>query len=94
MSASPDPSTSLPRSTRTRVKSQRAIESEFADRLFSRSKDKPIDPEREASQARPRAKGKSKAPRKRGKKEELYCLCRTDGKDGRPMIECGECSDW
>jgi len=99
MSASSEPSTSHPRSSRARVKSQRALDSEFTDRLFTRAKDKPVN-EAETSQVakgNTKTKTKGKAPKKRGgkgKKQEVYCVCRSDGTDGRPMIECGECTDW
>ncbi len=101
MSASPSSSIApVPiRSSRTRIKSQRALESEFTDRLFSKGKDKAVEadpPPNANTNNATKMKAKGKAPRKRGgkgKKEE-YCICRSDGTDGRAMIECGVCSDW
>lgn len=96
MSASPDPLVLAVRSTRTRIKSQRALDSEFADRLFSKTKDKPVEKVEPVLMTATK-KGKTKVPSKRrGKvsKEELFCICRSDGSDARAMIECGDCGDW
>jgi hypothetical protein len=75
---------SIGRVSRTRVKSQRALESEQTNRLIARAKQE-------------EQKGAVVIPKKRVKKEkkvEIYCICKTPGDDGRPMIECGTCSDW
>ena len=102
MFASPGPSDPPVRSSRARIKSQRALESEQTDRLFSRAK--AIERERSAAssgvelaaKAPPvKRKNGSKATKKgKGGKVEVYCICKTDGMDERPMIECGECNDW
>lgn len=75
------------RATRTRVKSQRALESEHTNRLLARAKQE----EQNGASA-------SALPKKRRAKQtkevEVYCVCKSIGEDGRPMIECGTCNDW
>ena len=95
MSVMSRPSALPPRSTRTRIKSQRAIDSEFTDRLFSKPKDKLVAIVPAVDEVKGKTKGKRAGPgKKKGKKEDVYCLCRSNGSDERPMIECGACSDW
>ena len=95
MSVASGPSALPPRSTRTRIKSQRAIDSEFTDRLFAKPKDKPVASVPAVVEVKGKTKGKRAGPgKKKGKKDEVYCVCRSDGADGRPMIECGVCTDW
>jgi hypothetical protein len=106
----PASSSSSRLSSRPRVKSQRAIESEHVDRLLARAKhnarQQELQAQREGSastatsdQLKKTSKGDGvgKAPKRKGKRvkvDEVYCICKGDGEDGRPMIECGQCDDW
>lgn len=90
------------RSKRARVKSQRALESEQTDRILARARaqqraaDGPVasgSGSPSSSIAPPPIK-KSRAKTKKKDEPVLYCICKTDGEDGRPMIECGICQDW
>ncbi|ORX38275.1 hypothetical protein BD324DRAFT_346512 [Kockovaella imperatae] len=110
------PSTTPARTSgRTRVKSQRALESEHVERLFTLAKNREANPSpaRNASagqdddssqiiMASSSKKVKSKPPKSKSKKRtkkqskdsDTYCICQSDGEDGRPMIECGTCDNW
>lgn len=98
----------MSRSTRTRVKSQRALESEDSNRLLAQAKKAQLDAESgegdvaiaesstaAAKRTRPKKKavpGKGKSRKTKGE-EEVWCICRTSEGD-TPMIECGVCNDW
>jgi hypothetical protein len=113
------------RSSRTRIKSQRAIESETTLRLLARARkaeagifniannhNEETGQEGDAHARSPtrgkrslgtgtgsgskKSKSKAKAkPRRSGKKEEVYCVCKKPtSEDDGPMIECAECNDW
>jgi len=78
-------------SSRARNKSQRQLESELTNRYF-KAKTAPGDtPEPIAIAVKREAK---RSVKRKGKKDAVYCICRSDGNEGRPMIECGECNDW
>jgi hypothetical protein len=92
-SASPDPVSLNGRTSRTRVKSQRALESEHSERLLRRAR---VIPAQSSSSLKSDAKPQV-TPKKKSsgvKERRLYCICRSDGLEGTPMIECGECNDW
>lgn len=90
------------RSRRTRVKSQRALESEQTDRILARAKTQQRAGESSTAEAStstsaavaPPAPKRAKGKAKKQDGQTLYCICKTDGEDGRPMIECGICNDW
>ena len=85
------------RSSRTRVKTQRALDSEHVERLLAKAKaGEPVPELENASSKEKVTKAKAKVPKKtkKGKNKTTYCICQTDGEDGRPMIECEECNDW
>jgi hypothetical protein len=85
------------RSSRTRVKSQRALESAYTDRLLRRAKVIPADPSSSSPTASGSRKNASEVAKKRKSQpavKEVYCICKSDGQEGKPMIECGYCNDW
>lgn len=90
-------------SKRARVKSQRALESEQTDRLFARARAQEraiatsMDLSHPPSSNGSNLQGGSRKPKgRRGMKKFVveYCICKTDGEEGTPMIECGICNDW
>ena len=101
-----DAGPSTRQSSRTRVKSQRALESEVTNRILSAAKVQhdETDVTEAGAPASKRAKGppKGKGTRKGGKKskdvkveDEVFCVCRKpSGDEDGPMIECEECNDW
>ena len=97
---------SEPRSSRTRIKSQRAIEAETTVRLLARARKAEAENNNNDNEAlvgssnkkTPGSGRKAKSttkPRKAGKKQEVYCICKKPtSEDDGPMIECAECNDW
>ncbi|KAK4689624.1 hypothetical protein P7C73_g487, partial [Tremellales sp. Uapishka_1] len=67
-------------SSRTKTKSQRAIDLEETNRAFALAK------------SRAKAEEDKEKKRKGKKAKQVYCLCKTS--DPGPMIECGECNNW
>lgn len=100
---------SEPRSSRTRIKSQRAIESETTQRLLAKARKveaginnsggptgqgSPLATSTSRSK-RVSGSGRKTKPRNINKKQELYCVCKKPtSEDDGPMIECAECNDW
>lgn len=92
-------STTAARPTRTRNKSQRALEAEHLDKLMARAKAQSKDvaavlAAESSSPATVAALRKPRGKARRKKEVEEYCVCKSGGDDGRAMIECGACNDW
>jgi hypothetical protein len=94
-------------SARTKVKSQRAQDSEDVARLYAAVKARqkadaealargdPLPPRLLSEVSKPKSRVSRGKWKGKAKKDEVYCVCKKpSGDDDGPMIECAECNDW